>query len=204
MHSVVLRLWQYVVHMARLLAGGSSESSNLGRNVRQMRERRGLSQSQLAKLAGVPRATWTHLESGDANPTLAVLIKAANALQVRLEELLARGHGDVQFAAAASLPTRSRGTVSLRKLLPETIAGLDLERMTFPPGARLTGVPHTEGTREYFTCERGLLELTVAGQTYRVAPGDVVAFRGDQKHGYANAGNGEAVAYSVIAFNPLG
>jgi transcriptional regulator with XRE-family HTH domain len=190
--------------MARLLAGGSSESSNLGRNVRQLRERRGLSQSQLAKLAGVPRATWTHLESGAANPTLAVLIKAANALQVRLEELLSRGHGEVQLVSVAALPTRNRGSVSIRKLLPGTLAGLDLERMSFPHGGSLTGVPHTEGTREYLTCERGLIELAVAGEKYRVTPGDVVVFRGDQKHHYANVGSGEAIAYSVIAFNPLG
>ncbi len=190
--------------MARLLAGGSPESSNLGRNVRQLRERRGLSQAQLAKLAGVPRATWTNLESGDANPTLGVLIKAANALQVRLEELLSRGHGEVKLVPVASLPTRNRGPVGIRKLLPETIAGLDLERMTFPSGARLTGVPHTEGTREYLTVEKGVIELTVAGETYKLTPGDVVVFRGDQKHHYANVGTGEAVAYSVIAFNPLG
>jgi len=189
--------------MANPLAGGSFESGNLGRNVRQLRARRGLSQAQLAKLAGVPRATWTHLESGAANPTLAVLIKAANALQVRLEELLSRETGDVEFVPVASLPVRVRGPVSVRKLLPESLAGLDLERMTFPSGARLTGVPHTEGTREYLTCERGQLELTVAGEQYRLSPGDVVAFRGNQKHQYANVGTGEAVAYSVISFQPL-
>ena len=189
--------------MARLLAGGSSESSNLGKNVRQLRERRGLSQAQIAKLAGVPRATWTHLESGAANPTLAVLMKAASALQVRLEELLSRGHGDVRLVPVASLSTRIRGPVSIRKLLPETIAGLDLERMHFPVGARLTGVPHTEGTREFLTCERGLIDLTVAGATWRLTPGDVVVFRGDQKHHYANAASAETVAYSVIAFDPL-
>lgn len=179
------------------------ESGHLGRNVRQLRERRGLSQAQLAKLAGVPRATWTHLESGAANPTLSVLIKAANALQVRLEELLSRPGGDVEFFAAASIPSRARGPVVLRKLLPESLAGLDLERMHFPPRSRLTGVPHTEGTREYLTVEKGQLELAVAGETYRLGPGDVVAFRGDQKHGYVNVGQGEAVAYSVISFQPV-
>lgn len=34
-------------------------------------------------------------------------------------------------------------------------------------------------------------------------PGDVVVFRGDQKHGYRNAGPGLAVAYSVITFAPI-
>jgi quercetin dioxygenase-like cupin family protein len=62
------------------------------------------------------------------------------------------------------------------------------------------GVPHGPGTREYLTCERGQVELTVAGAAYRLEPGDVVVFRGDQRHGYRNPGTTAAVAYSVIAF----
>ena len=50
---------------------------NLGRNIRQLRDRRGLSQQRLADLSGVPRATWANLESGGANPTLAVLVRVA-------------------------------------------------------------------------------------------------------------------------------
>ena len=189
--------------MARVLAGGSFESSNLSRNVRQLRERRGLSQAQLAKLAGLPRATWTHLESGDANPTLAVLMRAANALQVRVEELLSRSLADVQLVKVTALPARTRGSVLVRQLLPAPLPGMHFERMQFPPGARLTGVPHTEGTREYCTVEKGQLEVTVAGTTSRLSAGDVLAFPGNQKHHYANPGHGETVAYSVIAFEPV-
>ena len=181
----------------------AAESTFLGQNIKQLREKRGMSQAQIAKLAGVPRPTWTHLETGDCNPTLAVLVKVANALQVRLEELLSRGQAAVRHVPASALPVRSRGVVTIRKLLPETIAGLDLERMVFPRRSTLTGVPHTEGTREYLTCERGALELTAAGESYRLAPGDVVVFRGDQKHHYANVGDTEAIAYSVIAFAPV-
>ena len=58
------------------------DTGHLADNVRTLREARGLSQQQIAKLAAVPRATWTNLESGTANPTLAVLVKVAGALQV--------------------------------------------------------------------------------------------------------------------------
>jgi XRE family transcriptional regulator, regulator of sulfur utilization len=37
-----------------------------------------------------------------------------------------------------------------------------------------------------------------AGETFRLGPGDVVVFRGDQKHSYANLGRQRAVAYSVV------
>ena len=52
-------------------------SLRLGRSVRQLRERRGLTQEQMARLAGLPRATWTHIESGGGNPTLSVLDRVA-------------------------------------------------------------------------------------------------------------------------------
>ena len=157
---------------------------------------------QIAKIAGVPRATWTHLESGAANPTLAVLVRAANALQVRVDELLAAPRQPARHIPAAELPVRQRGEVTVRKLLPESLPGLDLERMVLPPGARMAGVPHTPGTREYLTCERGTVELAVAGERYRLAEGDVVTFRGDQRHGYHNPGAQLAIAYSAIAFAP--
>ena len=67
----------------------------------------------------------------------------------------------------------------------------------------MTGIPHTPGTREYLTCERGVIELAVSGRAWTLDPGDVVVFRGDQKHGYRNPGRGVAVAYSVIAFAPV-
>ena len=75
--------------------------------------------------------------------------------------------------------------------------------MELPPRGAMAGVPHTAGTREYLTCERGRIELSVGGATFLLDPGDVVVFRGDQKHGYRNPGAVEAVAYSVVAFAPI-
>ncbi|MDB4963285.1 MAG: ydcN [Myxococcales bacterium] len=181
----------------------SGEHEHLSDNIKALREARGLSQQQIAKAAGIPRATWTNMESGAANPTLTVLIKVANALQVRLDELLAAAHPPARHLRADELPVRVRGHVTVRRLLPESLPGLDLERMVLPPSARMAGVPHTPGTREYLTCERGTVELAVAGERYTLAAGDVVTFRGDQRHGYHNPGKVVAVAYSVIAFAPM-
>jgi len=181
----------------------SREHDHLADNIKAIRETRGLSQQQIARAAGIPRATWTHLESGAANPTLTVLVKVANALQVRLDELLAAPRQPARHLKADELPTRQKGEVMIRKLLPESLPGLDLERMVLPAGARMAGVPHTPGTREYLTCERGVVELAVSGERYQLAEGDVVTFRGDQRHGYHNPGKITAVAYSVIAFAPV-
>jgi transcriptional regulator with XRE-family HTH domain len=174
---------------------------NLANNMRQLREARGLTQQQVAKRAGVPRPTWANLESGGANPTLAVLVRVASALSVSLEELVGPPRVWARHYKANELPTKTRGKVRIRQLLPDSISGLALERLELAPGGQMTGTPHTPGTREYLTCEAGRVELSAAGQSWVLEPGDVVVFRGDQKHGYKNPGRSRAVAYSVIALS---
>ena len=180
----------------------STLAGHLGENMRVLRETRALSQVQIAKLAGIPRATWANLESGSGNPTLQVLHRVALALQVSLEELVSKPRASARHIPKAQLPVRMRGNVGLQHLLPEPIPGMELDRMEFPRGAKLIGIPHTPGTREYLTCERGSLELVASGEKFRLESGDVVVFRGDQKHSYANVGEGVAVGYSIVMLNP--
>jgi transcriptional regulator with XRE-family HTH domain len=173
-------------------------ATRLGHNVRTLREARALTQSQMAKLAALPRATWANLESGTANPTLAVLDRVASAFQVSIEELVASPRSEARHYPRVALPTKMRGAAAVRKLLPDPIPGTEIDRIELPPRGKMVGVPHTPGTREYLTCESGELALIASGEEYRLAPGDVVAFRGDQRHSYANPGTKTAVAYSVV------
>lgn len=185
-------------------AAASDEMSlNLANNIRQLREARGLTQQQMSKVSSIPRPTWANLESGAANPTISVLVKVASALQVSVEELLAPPRASARFVRADEVPVRRRGLVVVRKLLPEPIVGMEIDRLELPPGSQMAGIPHTPGTREYLTCERGVVELTESGQTWLVRPGDVVVFRGDQKHGYRNPERETAIAYSVVALAPI-
>lgn len=171
----------------------------LGQNLKQLREARGATQAQMAKLAGLPRATWANLESGASNPTLSVLDRVASALQITLEELVATPRASAQRYPKGTLPVKQRGNATIYKLLPEAVAGMEIDRIELPPGARMTGVPHTPGTREYLTCEAGAMVLVAAGEQFELSPGDVIAFRGDQRHSYANPGARVAVGYSVVA-----
>jgi transcriptional regulator with XRE-family HTH domain len=170
----------------------------LAKNVKQLRESRGFTQQQMAKLADVPRATWANLESGAANPTLSILHRAANALQVSIEELISAPRASCRFYPKGSLATRRPGLALVRKLLPDPIPGMEIDRIELAPNARMTGVPHTPGTREYLTSEAGEITLVVSGERFAVGPGDVAVFRGDQRHSYANHGGRTAIGYSVV------
>ncbi len=178
--------------------GMDDVASRLARNVRLLRESRALTQAQMAKIAGLPRATWANIESGAANPTLSVLDRVATAFQVTIEELVAAPRSEARHYPRGSLPLKARGSALVRKLLPDPIPGMEIDRIELPPKAKMIGVPHTPGTREYLTCESGDILLVASGEEYRLAAGDVVAFRGDQRHSYMNAGPRTAVAYSVV------
>ena len=173
-------------------------ATRLGRNVRVLREGRGLTQVQMAKLARMPRATWANLESGVANPTLAVIDRVAQAFQVTIEELIAAPRAEARHYACSTLPVKERGGALVRKLLPDPIPGMEIDRIELPSDSRMIGIPHTPGTREYLTCESGSLVLVASGEVYTLEPGDVVAFRGDQRHSYHNNKERTAVAYSVV------
>ncbi|HYV43725.1 MAG TPA: XRE family transcriptional regulator [Myxococcaceae bacterium] len=177
-------------------------ASHLARNIKQLRDMRGLTQQQMAKASGLPRATWANLETGGANPTLSVLHRVATALQVSIEELISRPRTSAQIYPREGLPTRKRGDVTVRSLVPDPIPGLEMDRLQLPARGRMVGTPHTPGTREYLACESGEILLVAGGEQWRLRPGDVVSFRGDQRHSYVNDAGAEAVGYSVVVLAP--
>jgi len=163
-------------------------ASHLARNLVSLRHTRSLTQDGLAKTAGVPRSTIANLESGDGNPSLAVLVKVAGALGVPIDELLASPRAMVRRWPADEVASRTKGRgVHIRALVPEPVPDEMMEVMDFAPGAVMGGTPHLPGTREFFTCLDGRVNLMVAGERYELATGDVLAFPGNLPHSYQNA-----------------
>ena len=66
-----------------------SSKSNIGKTVKKLREKLGLSQEKLARLADVSNNTVINIEAGKQdNPTIETLKKVANALQVGVDDLI--------------------------------------------------------------------------------------------------------------------
>ncbi len=64
--------------------------------LRAEREKRGLSQETLARLAGLSRTGIRHVESGNFKPTLYTLLKIADAQNLNLPRLLAQAQKSVR------------------------------------------------------------------------------------------------------------
>src|SRR3954471_9271288 len=122
-------------------------STMLAANLRRLRERRKLTQQDLAERSGVPRPTLAHLESGEANPTLSVMVRVAEALGTSIEELIGRVEAAVTVHGARSLTEQRRGKVRLVELAPGAFAGLRFERVELAAGARFDTAPEARTGR---------------------------------------------------------
>lgn len=176
---------------------------NIANNLMALRERKGISQSGLAKVSGTTRASIALLESGSGNPTLEILLKVSQGLKISIDELISSPRVECKHIQSADVPVdrRSKGGVILRKLLPDKIPSTEMDELCLEPGSTMTGAPHVEGTREYFTCISGQISIGVVGEIYHLEKGDVLAFPGDKPHSYKNSGRSPAVGVSVVFFS---
>ena len=66
-----------------------SSKNNIAKTVKRLREKAGLSQEKLARLADVSNNTLINIEAGKQdNPTIETLKKIAKALNVPIEDLI--------------------------------------------------------------------------------------------------------------------
>lgn len=61
---------------------------NLGIHIRRLREKKNLSQQDLANDCNIPKSQIARIERAKVNTTVRTLIKIANALQIEPKELL--------------------------------------------------------------------------------------------------------------------
>ena len=130
-------------------------STRLSEQLRRLRESRGLSQKALAEKSGVPRPTIAHLESGQANPTLSVVVRVAQALGVSMDELTQAFEAPVGVLSVRSLPTERTSRVrSVRILSFGNLRDVTLERLVIRAGGRIHLAPGP-GAEEVLCAEKG-------------------------------------------------
>ena len=65
-----------------------SESARLGKNLKQIRTQKGMTQGDIVRALGVSRSFVSNIENGKTNPTLSTIKRIADALGVSVDQLL--------------------------------------------------------------------------------------------------------------------
>ncbi len=175
---------------------------HLGRRVKQLRTDRGWSLEALASASGVSRSMLSQIEREQANPTLAVTMRIAQAFAMTLGELL-------QAPSAASSVSVIRGDDhayhyrSDKNCVVRTLSPLNLEKdvefyeVQLQPGGALRSAAHFGGTREFITVQKGQVRVESASDAETLNAGDSASYRADVPHAMVNTGRGEAVVFLV-------
>lgn len=181
----------------------------LGRNLRRLRTRRGLSLERLAKESTVSRAMLSQIELGRSTPTISVLWKISTALGVQFATLISsRGRSGVavQRAEQSKLLVNRDGRFSSRSLFPyDAPRRMEFYEVKLAEGAVEEAEPHAPGTMEYLVVSHGAVEIRVEANRLALGQGDSIVFQADVTHVYRNPGSIEAVTYLVMTYaEPVG
>src|SRR5688572_23277276 len=175
---------------------------HLGSRVKNLRTNRGWSLEALASASGVSRSMLSQIEREQANPTLAVTLRIAQAFGMTLGDLLempsATSSVTVIRAEDHAYHYRSDKNCRIRTLSPLNLEkDVEFYEVQLQPGGALRSAPHFEGTREFLTVQKGQARVESAGDAETLGPGDSASYRADVPHAIINAGRTEAVIFLV-------
>jgi len=145
-----------IVNKATLPPGGATmELTILSGNLRRIRSAKNLSQVEVADAAGLSRVGYRNIESGASAPRVDTLMRIAEALGVRLEELLTpvRTLTAVRFRAEKRMTTRGELLADVARWLDDYNQLEELldakEKFAFAPvHKKLQAVPRAERARK--------------------------------------------------------
>ena len=185
-------------------ANPTDPAVTIGSRIVTLRSRLRLSLRALAALSGVSSSMICEIENGTKSPTISVLSELAQALGVRLSDLVA----DADAASSSVSIRRKELTETLvdangierRQLAPDVPGGsCEIVQLVIPPRKSTGAVaPHASGTTEYVSVLQGTLRVRVGERTHELKAGDCIGFQADVRHAYENAGASRAVLIVII------
>lgn len=156
----------------------------LGTNVRALRERRGISLSELARRSGIAKSIVSQVERGAYNPTIQTVFSLSRALQVPASSLLEDTGGDVVLVRSDELEVLSSNAVDLRLLRRIELSSSLIEVYDQRVRAGETQKSQGHPGLEHVVVIEGRLLVGPPDAPYELGPGDYVCFPGWEPHDY--------------------
>ena len=176
---------------------GAKGGKEFGGRLRELRTRRGLSQTELARLVGVTPSTISQVESNLIYPSLPALLRIAEVLGVELNSFLQETRSSrrkIVFPAAeataikfSELPT---GSIHGKQLHPVD-ADIKAEPaiLEIPPNSSIPGHFFFHKGEEMGYLISGNLTMRLEGDEYRIGEGDVVYLKTRMPSQWTNPGD---------------
>lgn len=159
----------------------------VGGNIRRLRAEAGWSIGELARRAGIGKATVSGLEAGDGNPSIETLVSISVAFGVPFSALITAQRGTVEVLRAGHAPrTVTSDGLFASELQWSTGRVSEAELYTYEirSGGVYAAEPHPAGVIETMVCISGRVRAGPTGAEVELGPGDRASFAADQPHTY--------------------
>jgi transcriptional regulator with XRE-family HTH domain len=172
----------------------------LGKRIRAVRLRRGLSVAELATQAGVSKSLVSQIERGIAAPSIDTLRRVASALQLPVFSLfMGEAHSGMVVRRDERRVVRYSGTRATREVLSPTLSGrMVVLWVTFPAGED-GREPVRHVGEECVVVLRGSLEVQLADERVVLEVGDSMTFDAEVPHAFRNSTNEETEILTAIS-----
>lgn len=165
---------------------------SIGERVRALRQERGLGVRELARRVGVTASMLSQIERGGVNPSVGTLFRLAEALDTPTDSFFDMANGRYGQGPVVRRSHRARidlsGGITWERLTPTDEHDFEFMETVYPPGAVSAPEMLRHPGRDYGVLLEGVLEVTVGFTTYRMQPGDSIAFDASLPHSLANPG----------------
>ncbi|MGN7862224.1 helix-turn-helix domain-containing protein [Microbacterium sp. 22303] len=159
--------------------------ARISRSLRREREAAGISVSELARRAGVSKATVSQLESGSSGPSVETLWAIADALGVPFAAFVEeRTNAPTLIRAGEHAGVPSAAAPYLATLIAACPPGArrDLYIIQAEPGEPRRSTPHHVGTTEHVVLISGRALIGPSEAAEELHPGDYLSYPGDASH----------------------
>jgi transcriptional regulator with XRE-family HTH domain len=169
---------------------------DLGRRIKELRSRQGLSQRELARLVGLTPSTISQIESNSTYPSLPALLRIADILAVDVSTFFTGLRHEARCPVCKRDSSRQ---IALDRLPKEAVTGhqlapLDWEgkakpfRIDIEPGKGLADHFFVHKGEEMGYVLAGRLQVSIDQKVYELEPGDVVYLTKERPAQWKNPG----------------
>jgi len=162
---------------------------SIGIKLKQIRTKRNLSLSELEKITGVSKSMLGQIERNESNPTVNTMWKIAKGLDVSFSYFIEEDREKVSVISRENISPLVEGDGKYRVYPLFTFVQekkFEIYNIEVEPQYGYESESHSRGVEEYVVVSKGVLEMIINDNIYKIKEGDAIFFAADRVHTYRN------------------
>ncbi len=169
-------------------------------NLKRIRQERNMTLEDLAELSGVSKSMLSEIERCSKSPTISVLEKICNGINIPLAQLTYFKTPEVSVTRNDTVKHFStwKGFEMFVMFEFDPDKKFEIFRHVIAPNSSRSSEFHEAGIREYLICTKGVFSVEIGDKHYDLQEGEAIQFLANCNHRYFNATDEEVNIVMIL------